>query len=63
LNHIPQHSERIQANPVRGAGRRKSASRERPGLAIQIRLHDRAIVPLEITHIGPVDVPGGDIEH
>jgi hypothetical protein len=24
--------------------------------------NNRAVVPLRITHVGPVDVPGGDIE-
>ncbi len=29
---------------------------------IEIRSHDRAIIPLGMTHIGPVEVPSGDIE-
>lgn len=32
-------------------------------LAIQIRPHDRAIISLGITHVGPVDMPGDDIEY
>src|ERR1700693_3336035 len=46
--------------------RRERAARRNDGdhvLAIEIRPHDRAIIPLGITHIGPVDVPSGDIEH
>ena len=46
--------------------RRERAARRNDGdhvLAIEILPHDRAIIPLGITHIGPVDVPSGDIEH
>ncbi len=45
--------------------RRERAPGENDGdhvLAIEIRAHDRAIIPFGITHIGPVDVPSGDIE-
>ena len=31
-------------------------------LAIKIRPHDGAIIPTRIAHVGPVDVPGDDIE-
>ena len=70
----PHHPHAFPVRPVKLAApllqlellRRERAPRRNDGdhvLAIEIRPHDRAIIPLGITHIGPVDVPSGDIEH
>ena len=69
----PHHPHAFPVRPVEFAApllqlellRRERATRRNDGdhvLAIEIRPHDRAIIPLGITHIGPVDVPSGDIE-
>src|SRR3984957_12278049 len=70
----PHHPHAFPVRPVKFAAplfqmellRCECAARRNDGdhvLAIEIRPHDRAIIPLGITHIGPVDVPSGDIEY
>jgi len=70
----PHYPHALPVGPVKLAApllqlellRRERAARRNDGdhvLAIEIRPHDRAIIPGGITHIRPVDVPSGDIEH